>query len=155
MRIKYTVYTKKCPYCNYTLDEDYRELLYIFLGLFLFMLFPVFISYELIKGFGFGDPDIPKLGKKVIVCPNCSFPIRTDNVSFGDLTAEEFLIYRFRIWFIVSYIIGGVFTVSTLLLIFAVFPIVSWCGLISLLSLLCVAAIITTYRVKLARLRRK
>ena len=153
MKYKYMVYEKKCPYCGHTLDEDWHEALSPFLGIFMLILFPVFISCWLIWRFGFGDPTIPKVGDKVISCPNCSLPIRTDKVSFVDLTGEEFLAYRFRVWFIVSCVIGGVFTISALYLLVAGLPIVSWCGLISLLSLLCVAAIIATYRMKLARLR--
>ena len=149
MRIKYTVYTKHCPYCNYTLEEDWHEALSPFYGICMLVLFPVFISYWLIRRFGFGDPDIPKIGDEVISCPNCSLPIRTDKVALIDLTDKEFLIYRFRAWFIVSYVIGGVFTISTLNMIVTGIPVASWWGLTSLLSLLGVGAIIATYRVKL------
>lgn len=148
MKYKYTVYEKRCPYCGYTIDEDWHEAFLPYIGL---LAFPALIAFLLIYRFGLGDPVIPKVGDKIITCPSCSLPIRTDKVTIEDLNAQELLTYRFRVWFYVSGVLGGVFIVSTLCLLLASLPIVSWCGLISLLSLLGVAAIIITYRVKLAK----
>ena len=156
MRIKYTVHTKQCPYCGYTLDENWYEALAPYLGIFMIVLFPAVIAFQLIWRFGFGEPNIPKVGDKVIACPNCSLPIRTDKVAIEDLTAKELLIYRFRVWFIVSYVLGGVFAISTSILIAIALslleteiPNIPWYSLTSLISLACVAATIATYRVKL------
>lgn len=148
MKIKYTVYEKQCPHCHHTLEEDWREAFSALSGCIWFIAFPVLISNWLIRRFGFGDPDIPKVGDKVITCPNCSLPIRTDKVAIEELNAQELLIYSFRAWFIVGYVLGGICILSALLAIG-----LPWCSLIAILSLLGVVAIITTYRIKLREVK--
>lgn len=149
--MKITIYAKKCPHCHYTLEEDWSGVIYSIFGIFMLLLLPALISYWLIKALGFGDPDIPKIGDKVIRCPSCSLPIRTNMVAIGDLNAKQLLTYRFRAWFIVAYVIGGIFAFSALYMVAECLPIISWWGLTLLLSFLGVMAIIITYRIKLAR----
>ena len=148
MKIRYTTKTLHCPHCRHTLYKD-DDFSYSMIQLLWIVALPALIPYWLIKYLGLGNPDIPKIGPKLITCPNCSLPVRTNNFAVEDLKANALLTYRFKEWFTVSYILGGIFGYG----IFFLFAGLSYavCGLIALLSFLGIMAIIITYRIKLAR----
>ena len=151
-KIRYTVttLTTRCPHCGYTLDEETHGALTPLISCLWFITFPILIPYAIIKYLGLGDPDIPKIGPKMITCPHCSLPVRTNNLAVEDLTAEDLITYHFRIWFYVSYVLGAILSFTLLYLLIDSVPIASGGGLIALFSLLGVIAIVITYRVKLA-----
>ena len=151
-KIRYTVttLTTRCPHCGYTLDEETHGALTPIISCLWFITFPILIPYAIIKYLGLGDPDIPKIGPKMITCPHCSLPVRTNNLAVEDLNPEALVTYRFRIWFYVSYLLGAILSFTLLYLLIDGLPIVSGGGLIALLALIGVISIIITYRVKLA-----
>ena len=149
---KYTVttLTNSCPHCGYILEEETHGALTPIIACLWFVTFPVLIPYAIIKFWGLGCPYVPKIGPKMITCPNCSKPVKTNNLAVEDLDLEELVTYRFRIWFYVSYVLGAILSFTLLYLLIDGLPIVSVGGLIALLAFLGVVAIIITYRVKLA-----
>ena len=90
-RIRYTVttLTTRCPHCGYTLDEETHGALTPIISCLWFITFPILIPYAIIKYLGLGDPDMPKIGQKMITCPHCSLPVRTNNLAIEDLSQKE------------------------------------------------------------------
>ena len=150
-KIRYTITTSttSCPHCGYVLKKKTRGALTPIISCLWFITLPILIPYAIIKFVGLGAPDIPKIGPKMITCPNCSLPIRTDNLAIEDLKPEESVTFHFRIWFYVSYVLGTILSFTLLYLLIDGLPIVSIGGLIALLSLLGVLTIILTYRLQL------
>lgn len=150
--IRYTVTTRttSCPHCGYTLNEETHGVLTPVISCLWMFTFPVLIPYAIIKYLGFGNPDMPKIGPKLITCPHCSLPIRTKNLAVEDLKPDELVTYRFRILFYVSYVLGAILSFTLLYLLIDKLPIVSIGGLIALFSLLGVISIIVAYRINLA-----
>ena len=150
-KIRYTVTTstKRCPICGEVLEEntqgDLTPILTCLGVAFCFVSIPIFLII-----FALDCPSIPKLGTKVVTCPNCSLSVCTYNKTWGDLRTDEKVTYKFRIWIYVCYVLGAIFGVSTFGLLTSA-PIISWWGLTSLLSLAGVLAIIITYRVAQAK----
>ena len=151
-RIRYTLTTTTtcCPHCGYTFKKRTRGAFAPVIYCMWFITLPVIIPYFLIRFLGLGDPSIPKIGQKIIMCPECSLPVRTDKFAIEDLDPDALITYRFRIWFYISYFLGAIFSFSLLYLIIDGLPIVSNCGLIALISLIGVLTIIIVYRIKLA-----
>ena len=151
-KIRYTVTTRttSCPHCGHVLDEETHGELTPIISYLWFITFPILIPYLIIKYLGLGDPWLPKIGPKVITCPNCSLSVRTNNTAVEDLTPADLVTYRFRIWFYVSYVLGAILSFTLLYLLLDDEPIVSAGGLIALLALLGILTIIIAYRVKYA-----
>ena len=150
-RYTVTTLTTRCPHCGYTLDEETHGALTPIISCLWFITFPILIPYAIIKYWGLGDPDMPKIGPKTITCPHCSLPVKTNNLEVEDLEPEALVTYRFRIWFYVSYVLGAILSFTLLYLLIDGLPIVSGGGLIALLAFLSIITIVITYRVKLAK----
>ena len=152
-RISYTVTTRtnSCPHCGHVISKKTEGALTPVFSLLWIFFIPALIPYLIIRAWALKRPNIPKVGPKTITCPRCSMPVKTDKLALEDLNAKELLAYRFRIWFYVSYILGGVFGYSLLWFLLDGLQIVSSIGLTVLLSFLGIVAIVVTYRVKLAK----
>ena len=150
-RIRYTVttLTTRCPHCGHTLDEETHGEFTPILSCLWFITLPILIPHLIIKFWGLGDPDMPKIGPKVITCPQCSLPVRTNNSAIEDLSPEDLLTYKFKLWFYVSYGLGAILSFALLSLLMDGLPIVSGGGLIALFSLVGIISIVLTYRIKL------
>lgn len=149
-RYTVTTLTTRCPRCGYELDEETHGSLTPIISYLWFITFPILIPYAIIKYWGLGTPDIPKIGPKMITCPHCSLQVKTNNLEVEDLEPEALVIYHFRIWFYVSYVLGAILSFTLIYLLIDGLRIVSGGGLIALLAFLGVITIVITYRVKLA-----
>lgn len=151
-RIRYTVTTttKCCPHCGEIIDQKSSGEFTPLYGIIFFFTFYILIPYWIIKYLALKIPEIPAVGEKMMACPHCSLPIRTNNKSVKELNSEELLNYNFRIWFWVCYGLGGLFGCSLFFTLVSEVSLISFGGLLSLLSLLGALVIIFIYRYKLA-----
>lgn len=151
-RIRYTVITttKRCPHCGKIIDRKSSGNFTPLYGIIFLFAFYVLIPYWIIKYLALKAPEIPVVGEKIMSCPHCSLPIKTDNLSIKELNPEALLNYNFRIWFWVCYGLGGLFGSSLFFTLISETSLISFGGLLSLLSLIGVLVIIFIYRYKLA-----
>ena len=152
-RIRYTVTTttKRCPHCGKVIDQKAEGELTPLYGIIFLFAFYILIPYWLIKYLAFKAPEVPSVGEKITKCPHCALPIRTDNVSIGELKSEALLNYKFRVWFWVCYGLGALFGTSLFFTLVSEASLASVGGLIALLSLLGTLAIIFVYRYRLSQ----
>lgn len=161
MGIRYTVttVTTKCPLCGEVIKKrTYGVFAPILSCLFIFF-FPIAIFYLLVRFLGFGNPDIPKIGPKLKNCPKCYLSIPSGNFSIDELSEKMLLNYRFRVWFYIGYALSVVSSACMLHVFLNSLSIVSVYGIIAMLALVCLLALIITYRIlqlkcKLAKRRK-
>lgn len=151
MAIRYTVttITKRCPYCGKTIDEETHGQFTPLLGILLFLTFPIAIPYLLIRFLLLKDPNFPPIGPKYFSCPHCALPIRTGNYAREELQGTKLFLHKFKTWIYVCYAIGAVFGISVMVLLLENMPLVSWWGLVSLISISGIIAIVFVYYTKL------
>lgn len=150
IRTTITTRTKRCPYCGEIIDVEETDLTFQMILWILLAL--VMIPYFFIR-LCLGFPIMPKVGPKFELCPSCSLPIRTANKSVDELNPEERITYRFRVWFRIGYILGGLWSILGLVALNT--SGVPWFDIMWLLSSIGIIAIIVAYHVMLAKCKKQ
>lgn len=148
--IRYTVttITKRCPHCGKIIDEESHGQFTPLYGIAFLFTFPIVIPYLLIRFLVLKDPQFPKVGPKTFSCPDCSMPIKTNNVAITELNEKGLFLHKFKKWVYLCYALGGVFGISIFFVLINEFEIFSIYGLFALMSLIGIIYIVIAYRTK-------
>ena len=150
IRYRYKVYTTKCPYCGAVLSVDNSDQSNQLFSMAIIVTFPYYLSRFFLNKI-YGNPSIPKVGPKSIVCPRCSLPMRTDNKLISELSRLELLNYQFRHWFTFSYLLGTILIASVIFVDCAkIISLPNW-GYVEILLLCIVLLIVIVYNYKKSR----
>lgn len=155
MKITYTVTTTtlSCPYCHNIIKEKKQGEWAPVLSIFIIFLLPIVILFFLIHLFAFKNPRLPKIGEKQMKCPHCALPFLTGKCAVEDLNAEELFIHKFKPWFYISYVMGGIWGVSCCFLLDNDSKLFSLCVFLAIASLIWIVITAFVYHIKRKRVR--